>query len=98
MNESGGAQNQTPHHPGASALAPGAYVVIAGFGLSGRAVAEQLEERDISYCVIETNVSTVNRCLRTGMRIIDGSVLDEATLRQANIERATLVALTIPDD
>jgi voltage-gated potassium channel Kch len=72
--------------------------VIAGFGLPGRAVADALEARDVPYCVVESNVQTVSRCLRSGVRIIEGDVTDEGTLVRAEIGRATLMAVTVPDE
>lgn len=74
------------------------YAVIAGFGLPGRAVAESLDARGIPYCVIELNVQTVSRCLRSGIRIIEGDAIHTETLTRAEITRATLMAVTIPDE
>jgi voltage-gated potassium channel Kch len=74
------------------------YAVIAGFGLPGRAVAETLDARGVPYCVIEVNEQTVSRCLRAGMRIIEGDAGDPRTLDRAEIGRATLFVVAIPDD
>jgi voltage-gated potassium channel Kch len=76
----------------------GQYAVIAGFGLPGRAAAEALEARGVPYCVIELNVQTVSRCLRGGMRIIEGDAADPEVLRRAEVERATLVVVAIPEE
>ena len=74
------------------------YAVIAGFGLPGRSVAESLDHHRIPYCVVERNVQTVSRCLRAGIRIIEGDVTDPAVLDRAEIRRATLYAIAIPDE
>jgi voltage-gated potassium channel Kch len=74
------------------------YAVIAGFGLPGRSVAESLDHKHIPYCVIERNVQTVSRCLRAGIRIIEGDVTDPQILERAEIRRATLYAIAIPDE
>lgn len=74
------------------------YAVIAGFGLPGRAVADALDARNVPYCVVERNATTVSRCLRAGIRIIEGDVTDPATLERAELPRATLIAITVPDD
>ncbi len=73
-------------------------VIVAGFGLAGRCVADHLEKAGVRYTVIETNPATVatQRCL--GRAIIEGDVRDEATLRAAGIETACVLALTIPDE
>lgn len=76
----------------------GQHVVIAGFGLSGRACANALLARGISICVIELNSETVERCQAGGLQIIAGDATDSEVLKQAGIERATEVAVTIPDD
>jgi CPA2 family monovalent cation:H+ antiporter-2 len=74
------------------------YVVIAGYGLPGRAVAESLDARGVPYCVIELNEQTVSRCLRGGVRIIEGNVADPRTLDRAEIGRATLFVVAVPDE
>jgi monovalent cation:H+ antiporter-2, CPA2 family len=74
------------------------HVIIAGFGLSGRSCANVLIERGISICVIEKNPETVTRCAKAGLRIIEGDASNAEILAQAGIERATEVAVTIPDD
>lgn len=74
------------------------HVVIAGFGLSGRACANVLLAKGISICVIEKNQATVDRCQAGGLQIIGGDASDPEILKRAGIERATEVAVTIPDD
>lgn len=74
------------------------HAIVAGFGVPGRAAADWLCDRDISYCVIELNPQTVQRCGRSGTHIIAGDVRHEQTLRDAGIERATLLILAVPDD
>ncbi len=81
-----------------SADGQGQYVVIAGFGLSGRACANALLAKGISICVIEMNAATVDRCRAGGLQIIAGDAANPDILKQAGIERATEVAVTIPDD
>jgi voltage-gated potassium channel Kch len=70
------------------------FVLIAGFGIPGRFVAELLDFHGIAHCVIEQNPVVAERCTTT--RIVTGDVRDEAVLQQAGIESATLVALTLP--
>lgn len=74
------------------------HTIIAGFGIPGRAAADWLADRGLTYCVIEQNPQTVQRCGRAGTPIIAGDVRDEATLRAAGIEHAAALVLTVPDD
>jgi CPA2 family monovalent cation:H+ antiporter-2 len=75
-------------------LPAGPHAIIAGFGIPGRFVAELLDFRSIPYCVIELNHATVARC-KTAPFVI-GDVREESVLRAAGIEKATLLALTVP--
>jgi voltage-gated potassium channel Kch len=74
------------------------HVIIVGFGLSGRSCANVLLARGISICVIEQNPATVERCQAGGLQIIHGDAAEPEILRQAGIERATAIAVTLPDD
>jgi voltage-gated potassium channel Kch len=74
------------------------FALIAGFGLPGRAVAEALGAKKIEFTVIEANAEVVQRCAATGVPIVNGDVRDVAILKQAGIDRATLVALCVPID
>ncbi|MHC4089705.1 MAG: NAD-binding protein [Planctomycetota bacterium] len=81
-----------------SACPAGGPVVIAGFGLAGRYVADLLDHGRIEYVVVEKNSVTVETQACLGRRIVQGDVSDEATLRSAGIEQASILALTIPDE
>ena len=74
------------------------HVIIAGFGVPGRAVAEVLASRREQFCVIELNPKTVERCTLAGVHIIAGDVCDEPTLRRAGVESASLLVLAVPSD
>jgi len=74
------------------------HVIIAGFGIPGRAVADLLLHRGIPFVVIERNEDVVSRCARGGIQIHTGDVLNESILREAGLDRATLLILAIPDD
>ncbi len=74
------------------------YVVIAGYGLPGRSLVEFFSRSQIEYVVIELNPQTCERAAAGGIRMVVGSAADPEVLRQAGVERATLVALMIPND
>ena len=71
-------------------------VIIAGFGLPGRSIADSLEIAHIPYSVIEVNADVVDRCLHIGRHMIRGDVRDPAILREAGIETADILALMVP--
>ncbi|MGF1634600.1 MAG: NAD-binding protein [Phycisphaerae bacterium] len=73
------------------------HVVIAGYGVPGRAVAEMLEGRGLEFCVIEMNKETVDRCRHLHC-FFHGDCADPAVLRAAGIERARLFVVAIPNE
>ncbi len=73
-------------------------VIIAGFGLAGRWIAEIFDRHDIDYTIVEKNVATVESQRELGRRIVEGDIADEDTLRAAGIEEASILALTVPDE
>jgi CPA2 family monovalent cation:H+ antiporter-2 len=74
------------------------HAIIAGFGVPGRAVADELKKRGVRFCVIELNPETVRRCGHAGVPIIEGNVTDEAVLRQAGVGSASLIVLAVPNE
>jgi CPA2 family monovalent cation:H+ antiporter-2 len=82
--------------PGTGGLAD--HAVIAGFGVPGRAVADLLHRQGVTFCVIEQNDETVERCRKAGLCMVQGDAGDAATLRKAGLERAVLFACTVPND
>lgn len=77
---------------------PSPHVIIIGFGVPGRAVAELLHFSEIPYVVIEKNPTTVHRCEKGGEHILAGDALEDDTLRRAGIDRASLVVVAVPDE
>jgi voltage-gated potassium channel Kch len=75
-----------------------AFVIIAGFGLPGRSLVELLRRQNIKYIVVEKNPQTTQRVVTGGVEIVEGDAADLETLRKAGAERATLVALMVPND
>jgi CPA2 family monovalent cation:H+ antiporter-2 len=77
---------------------PTPFAIIAGFGIPGREVANLLDDRGVPFVVVEMNPQTVQRTAKAGLNIIHGDIATEPVLRAAGIDRATLLALAIPDD
>jgi CPA2 family monovalent cation:H+ antiporter-2 len=74
------------------------HAVIAGFGVPGRAVADLLHRQGVTFCVIEQNDETVERCRKSGLCMVEGDAGDASALRKAGLERAVLFACTVPND
>ena len=73
-------------------------VIIVGFGLAGRCVADLLATATIPFTIIERNPTTVATQRALGRQIVEGDVLDADTLRAAGLDDASILALTIPDE
>jgi voltage-gated potassium channel Kch len=74
------------------------HAVIAGFGVPGRAVADLLQAQGVTFCVVEQNDETVERCRKSGLCMVEGDAADPASLRRAGLDRAVLFACTVPND
>jgi CPA2 family monovalent cation:H+ antiporter-2 len=73
-------------------------VIIAGFGLPGRWVADIFDRHGVDYVIVEKNTATIDAQRRLGRLVIEGNISDEQTLRAAGIEDASILALTVPDE
>ena len=73
-------------------------VIIAGFGLAGRCVADFVAAGDIDYVIVERNPVTVETQRALGRTVIAGDVSDEATLEAAGVRSAAVLALTVPEE
>lgn len=73
-------------------------VIVAGFGLAGRWIADIFDRHNIDYVVVEKNPVTVEAQRKLGRSVVEGDISDPDTLREAGIEDASILALTVPDD
>jgi voltage-gated potassium channel Kch len=78
--------------------APPADVIIVGFGLPGRFVAEVLEARDVPYAIVELNPTNARSIASCGKRVVCGDARNVDILKAAGIEHAKILALTLPDE
>jgi voltage-gated potassium channel Kch len=78
--------------------ATGPTVIIVGFGLPGRFVAEVLDGRQVPYSIVELNPSNARSIAACGKSVFCGDAREPALLKQAGIESARLMVLTIPDE
>lgn len=74
------------------------HVVIAGFGVAGRFIAECLKERGVPYVVVEQNPDTCTAQRALGLAVVHGDISTPSVLRRAGIEAASVLALAVPDE
>ena len=74
------------------------HVIIAGFGCGGRFIAEYLRKQRTLFVLVELNRETVSTQRELGVEAIYGNIADADVLRQAGIEKAAVLALTVPDE
>ncbi len=74
------------------------HVIIVGFGLAGRCVADLLNHAKIRYTILERNPVTVATQQALGREIIEGDATDSETLLRAGLATSSILALTIPDE
>ncbi len=87
--------------PGAEASAvpkPVRKVIVAGFGLVGRVVADGLSAEGAEVTIIELNPGTVQRQTTLGRRVVFGDVANPEVLESAGIREAHALILTVPDE
>jgi voltage-gated potassium channel len=74
------------------------HYIICGAGRVGRSVARELKRKPVPFIIIDTNEAKLAKFAPEGWLTIAGDATQEATLRQAHIERAAgLVAATTTD-
>lgn len=88
----------TPMAPVDDSLELDGHVIVVGFGLAGRCVADLLDQAKLSFTIIEKNAVTVVTQRALGRNILLGNVIDAETLAKAGINDAAVLALTIPDE
>lgn len=74
------------------------HVLIVGFGLAGRCIAELLTNARIPFAIIEKNPVTVETQRAIGRAIFLGDACDAGVLHEAGLNSASILALTIPDE
>lgn len=73
------------------------HVVICGFGPLGETFGRILKAHRISYMVLELNPETIERIRGTVDNVFFGDGASEEILYRSGIERAKLLAITVPD-
>lgn len=78
--------------------APDGGLIIAGFGVIGRAVADTARSRKLPVTIVETNPRTITTQRGLGVRVVEGDIAEPEILEQAGIATASMLVLAIPDE
>jgi voltage-gated potassium channel len=74
------------------------HFVLCGYGRVGTTVARQLRAAEQHVVVIDVRGDSVERARRDGHLVVEGDATEDATLREAGIERARGLITTIDSD
>ena len=73
------------------------HVVIVGYGVGGRTLAQVLLETKISFLVLDLDGERVKRALTEGVTALYGDCAQEQTLLRAGVKDARMIVLKISD-
>lgn len=86
---------KAPSHEGKRGLDD--HLIVVGYGVGGQNLARAAQSADIGHVIIEMNPDTVSRARREGVSIFFGDATYDAVLEYADIEKARVLAVVIPD-
>jgi hypothetical protein len=73
------------------------HVVVCGYGMFGRTVANGLDEKDVPVVVVESETDQYDRALSDGHLAVNGDARREGVLREAGTETARRVICAVDD-
>ncbi len=73
------------------------HVIIVGYGINGRNVANLLREMDVPTIILELNPFTIRRLREAGEWAIFGDAVRRPVLLQAGVKQARALVVSIPD-
>ncbi len=73
------------------------HVIVCGFGPLGETFGNILKEYKISYIILELNPETIAKIRQKNVPVFFGDGASEEILYRCGIERAQLLAITVPD-
>jgi monovalent cation:H+ antiporter-2, CPA2 family len=88
---------QAPVRIESFAESPHGHVIVAGYGRTGKTAAWVLRRAEIPIVIVEINHSLFDRLTSDGFYGVWGDITGEEILRAAQIEKARILLLTVPD-
>lgn len=73
------------------------HIIICGFGRVGQQVLQQLLKENQSVVIIEKDREVIET-LPSGVLFIEGNATEDAVLKQAGLDRANGIVVTLPND
>ncbi len=73
------------------------HVIIVGYGLGGRTLAQVLLETQIPFLVLDLDGEQVKRALTENIKTHYGDCTQEETLMRAGLQQARMIVFSIPD-
>ncbi len=73
------------------------HVIIVGYGLNGRNLANVLRELDVPFVVVELNGALVREAQKQGIPVVYGDAANPDILKAAGIRQARAVVLAMSD-
>ncbi|MDO8643438.1 MAG: cation:proton antiporter [bacterium] len=73
------------------------HVIISGFGPLGSALGHLLDQYKIPHVILELNPETIQKVRETNKNIYFGDGTSEEILYKSGIEKAKMLAITVPD-
>jgi voltage-gated potassium channel len=74
------------------------HVIVCGFGRVGMEAVKILEEKEIPFIVIDSELSVTERVKELGYKVINGDATRTKILRDASIETAKAIAIAMDND
>ncbi len=74
------------------------HAIICGYGRIGQTLARELVAKKFPFLIVDNNAERVALAHSHGYQALVGDAGDEATLMEAHIERAVVLATVLPND
>jgi voltage-gated potassium channel len=74
------------------------HYIICGYGRIGQIIVSELSRAGEKFVVVERNPEVVREISEKGIPVIEGSPLEEETLRRAGVEKAKGLATVLDED